>query len=129
MKRRLKFIGWTLAVFVILLFAGFLYVVNALIIKEPVPVSLALPADVTQPDSGLFVLGNNWFRKSESGLYELYLEGPAFERGVANGKLTRSLVQYQEKVFNDQIHELVPSERYRSALKVLIGWFNRNMDE
>jgi hypothetical protein len=116
-------------VLVTLLLAGLLYVLNALNIKEPVPASLALPAEITQPDSGLFVLGNNWFRKSESGLYELHLEGPAFERGVANGKLTRSLVQYQEKVFNDQIHDLVPSKRYLSVLKVLVGWFNRNMDE
>jgi isopenicillin-N N-acyltransferase like protein len=56
------------------------------------------------------------------------VEGDAFERGVAIGKLTKELVQYQEKVFNDQINKLVPSSFYRGFLKYFVGWFNRDLD-
>lgn len=96
--------------------------------EPPVPASLqSLEGRVTEPDSGLFVLGNNWFRRSESGLYELYVEGAPFERGVANGKLTHDLVQYQEEVFNRQIHQLVPSNAYLNILMYFVGWFNRDL--
>jgi predicted choloylglycine hydrolase len=84
---------------------------------------------VIQRDSGLFILDNNWFRKSESGLHELYVEGSPFERGVAIGALTKELVQYQEKVFNDQIHNMIPSHAYLKVLKYFVGWFNRALPE
>lgn len=79
--------------------------------------------------NGFYTLGNNWFRKSNSGLYELYVEGDAFERGVINGKLTHELVRRQEDHFNEQITKLVPSNFYRHFLKYFIGWFNRHLNE
>ena len=80
-------------------------------------------------DSGLFVYEQNWFRKSESGLYELYVEGDAVQRGLAMGALTQSLAHYQEKVFTDQINQMVPSAFYRKVLMYFIGWFNRDLDK
>lgn len=74
-------------------------------------------------------LGNNWLRKSESGLYEMYVEGDGFERGVVNGKLTKDLAEWQETVFIKQIKELVPSESYLSFLKYFVAYFNRNMPD
>ncbi len=73
--------------------------------------------------------GNNWLRKSESGLWEAYIEGKPFERGVAFGELTRDLLYFQEKVFFDQIRELVPSDNYLKVLKYFIAFFNRNLDK
>ncbi|NJM25078.1 MAG: hypothetical protein HC859_05805 [Bacteroidia bacterium] len=61
-------------------------------------------------------------------MYELYVEGESYERGVAAGKLTRELVQYQEEVFTNQIHQLVPSDFYLSILQLFVGWFNRDLD-
>jgi hypothetical protein len=84
---------------------------------------------IRQPDQGLFLLGNNWFRKSESGLYELYIEGDPYERGIANGRLTEELVHYQEQVFTDQIHRLVPNGFYLEMLKFFVGWFNRDLPD
>ncbi|WP_343701861.1 C45 family peptidase [Chitinophaga sp.] len=80
-------------------------------------------------DSTAFTLGNSWFRKSRSGLYEMYVEGKPFERGVVYGKLAQELVQRQEDHFTEQIGKMVPSKSYQHFLKYLIGWFNRHMDE
>ena len=42
--------------------------------------------------TALYYLGISDEVKSKSGLFELYVEGDAFERGVINGKLTKELV-------------------------------------
>jgi isopenicillin-N N-acyltransferase like protein len=81
----------------------------------------------TQVSENFFYLGDNWFRKSGSGLYELYVEGNDFERGVINGKLTKELVQRQEDHFSAQIEKMIPSNFYRHFLKYFIGWFNRHL--
>ena len=83
----------------------------------------------SEKSDGLITLNNNWFRKSRSGLFELYVEGRPFERGVVNGKLTRELIQLQEDYFNDQINKMVPSNFYRHFLKYVVGWFNRDLDK
>jgi isopenicillin-N N-acyltransferase-like protein len=75
-----------------------------------------------------YFVGNNWLRKSESGIWEMYIEGDPFERGVAFGKLTNELLSYQESVFVEQIKRLVPSHRYLSFLKYFTAWFDRNLD-
>jgi isopenicillin-N N-acyltransferase like protein len=76
-----------------------------------------------------YFVGNNWLRKSESGLWEMYIEGDPFDRGVAFGKLTSELLSYQESVFIGQIKKLVPSESYLKFLKYFTAWFDRNLDE
>jgi isopenicillin-N N-acyltransferase-like protein len=60
----------------------------------------------------VFFFGNSWLRKSESGLWEMVIEGDPFERGLAFGKLTEELLFYQETAFVEQIQELVPSPGY-----------------
>jgi isopenicillin-N N-acyltransferase-like protein len=82
-----------------------------------------------EPSPGFYTIKNNWFRKSKSGLYELYVEGEPFERGVVNGKLTKELVVRQEDYFTAQIAKMVPSAFYRSFLKYFVAWFNRNLDK
>jgi hypothetical protein len=80
------------------------------------------------PSANTYIYGHNWLRKSESGLWEAYIEGKPFERGVAFGKLTRELLYYQETSFIEQIRELVPSDAYLKVLKYFIAFFNRNLD-
>ncbi len=70
---------------------------------------------------------NNYLRRSESGLWELKVEGNGFERGEAIGKLSPELLHYQEKVFVDQIKEMIPSENYLKFLRYFIAIFNRNL--
>jgi tetratricopeptide (TPR) repeat protein len=76
-----------------------------------------------------YVYGNSWLRKSESGLWEAYIEGKPFDRGVAFGQLTRELLYYQETSFVEQIREIVPSENYLKVLKYFTAFFNRNLDK
>lgn len=76
-----------------------------------------------------YAYGNNWLRKSESGLWEAYIEGRPFDRGVAFGQLTRELLYYQETSFVEQIREIVPSENYLKLLKYFTAFFNRNLDK
>jgi isopenicillin-N N-acyltransferase like protein len=73
--------------------------------------------------------GKSWLRKSESGLWEAYIEGKPFERGVAFGQLTRELLYFQETSFVEQIREIVPSTGYLKLLKYFIAFFNRNLDK
>ena len=69
----------------------------------------------------------NYLRHSNSGLWELKVSGNAFQRGEAIGRLSSDLLYYQEKVFVDQIREIVPSDSYLKFLRFFIVLFNRNL--
>jgi isopenicillin-N N-acyltransferase like protein len=130
MKKFLKITAWVLSSLLLLLVVLIFYVRSVAAIEEPrVYLHGNLPRAVEEIDSGLFTVNKSWFRQSEKGLYELYVEGTSFQRGLEIGLLTKGLIQYQEEVFNEQIHRLVPSETYLEVLKYFVGWFNRDLDE
>ncbi|MCK6694896.1 MAG: C45 family peptidase [Thermoanaerobaculia bacterium] len=113
-----KILKWTAGIFLLLLLglAGYLYVVA--IMDPPQPADTACmnwQRDTLSPTC--YTIGNNWLRRGDSGLWELYVEGEPFQRGVANGKLTRELVIKQEDAFNEQINLMVPSGPHRHFLK------------
>lgn len=83
---------------------------------------------VQQQDS-VMRCGGSTLRWNPAGLWELTTGGDAVTRGAESGALLRDLMHYQEQVFVDQIHRIVPSDRYLSFLKVLITIFNRNLGE
>lgn len=126
---------WTRLFYVFLSFLGlliilFIYLYIVAIDHPPKPVDTSsLQLERSEPSPGFYTIKNNWFRKSESGLYELYVEGDAFERGTINGKLTMELVQRQEDHFSEQINKMVPSSFYRHFLRYFVAWFNRNLDD
>jgi isopenicillin-N N-acyltransferase like protein len=106
-----------------------LYVVLVSRIKPPHPKDRSSEQwQRTETDKGLFTIGPNWLRKNAHGLYELYVEGPAYTRGVANGKLTKELLATQEGYFRDQIVHMIPSQSWLKFLKYMVGFFNRNLD-
>lgn len=72
---------------------------------------------------------HNWLRRSQSGLWELYVEGDGYERGIANGMLTKELHAFQEDVFVDQIKILVPNINYLKFLKFFVAYFNRHLPD
>jgi isopenicillin-N N-acyltransferase-like protein len=117
-----------LGVLLLLLAVLILYVVRVARINPPnINNMQALQLQRTQLDTNCYTIGNNWFRKSKSGLYEMYIEGAPFERGVIYGKLSAELVKRQEDNFTEQIRKMVPSNIYQHFLKYFIGWFNRNL--
>jgi isopenicillin-N N-acyltransferase like protein len=71
--------------------------------------------------------GHNWLRKEQPGLWTLYIEGSPFERGLAAGQLTKTILFKQEKAVVDQIHQIVPSSFYIHFVKYLISGFNLNL--
>lgn len=119
-----------LAVLVTVIFTLAIYLVAVAVDYPPDPAdqsSLKLQRRQLAPDA--YTIGNNWFRKSKSGLYEMYVEGKPFERGVVNGKLSRELVVNQEVYFTNQIKRIIPSQFYLSFLKYFVAWFNRDLDK
>jgi len=129
-SRAVRLILWILGVATVLVVLLMIYTRAVSTVSPPTSVNLQdTSAVVNEPVPGLRTLGNNWFRRSESGLYELYVEGDPFERGLANGKLTRALVQYQEEVFTAQIHRLVTNDMYLGVLRYFVGWFNRDLPD
>lgn len=114
--------------FLLLILILVIYVVSVSHIDPPqIADKSALQLQRKQIDTSCYTIGNNWFRKSNSGLYEMYIEGKPFERGVIYGKLSAELVKRQEDNFVDQIKKMIPSQSYLHFLKYFVGWFNRNL--
>ena len=133
MLRKNKFwrrVLWVIGSFFLLLFILFMYLFWVSRISPPQIADMSpLQWQRIQPDSGLYTIRNNWLRKSNSGLYEMYVEGSPFERGVVNGKLSKELVVSQEDYFSEQINRMIPSKFYLHFLKYFVGWFNRKLDK
>lgn len=123
-----KILLGTVGVLALLLLVLFFYLVS--VSKLDPPVIANRSADELQRtvvSDSFYYLNDNWFRLSESGLYEMYVEGAPYERGVVNGKLSKELVQRQEDHFSAQIEKMIPSRFYRHFLKYFIGFFNRDL--
>ncbi len=78
-------------------------------------------------NDSLYSIGKNSLLKNKFGIWELYVEGDALERGIINGSLTRELMQKQEVAFMNKLESLVPSGGYQNFLRKMIGWFNRKI--
>lgn len=133
MLKRKKFwkrVMIVLGSFSLLLVIGIIYLVSVAMVDPPAT-KKANAETLKRIDhgNGLYTINNNWLRKSNSGLYELYVEGDPYEMGIINGKLSKELVENQEKHFNDRINNMIPSTFYKHFLKYFIGWFNRDLDE
>jgi len=124
-KRLLKYTGITLLTILLVLTTWIWYLYSTADMLAPSAEYAAWtpsrPASGPGPGSQL--------RQSESGLWELYVEGNAFQRGEAIGHLSKDLLYYQEKVFVDQIREIIPSDNYLKFLRFFIILFNRNLEE
>ncbi len=125
-----KWLLYSIGVLGLILLCGFAYVVY--VSKTDPPVVADRSSVKWQREdhgNGFYTLGNNWLKKSRSGLFELYVEGDSFERGVVNGKLSKELLVSQEDYFSAQISKMIPSTFYLHFLKYVIGWFNRDLDK
>lgn len=125
-KGLLYFIGFLLLMFLIL---G-IYVYRIADIKPPeikdVP---AMQWPMVQDSAGLTSVGANVLKQNQFGLYEMYLEGDAYTRGVVYGRLARKLIHDQELAFTNEIQRMIPSKRYLKFLKYVVGFMNRNLSD
>lgn len=64
---------------------------------------------------------------NEYGLWEMRIAGNPIDRGAAYGLMNSKLLENQESVFVEQIHQMIPSEYWVEFLHKLILIFNRNM--
>lgn len=130
MRKLLKVLGYSLLVLGALLFVLYAWVKWGLAPELPKPADTsALELQREKVGENYYRVGNNWLRKTPNGLWEEYVEGDAFERGVITGKLEKELLYTQELAFVDQIHRLVPNDNYLSFLGLFTRVFNRNLEE
>lgn len=128
MKRLLKTLGYIFLVLAVLALGFFVYVKWGIAPIEPqIADKHVLGLQRQQLGENFYKIGNNWLRKSDSGLWEEYVEGAPFDRGVIAGKLTQELSYDQEAAFVEQIHKLVPNNKYLHLLGYLTRIFNRNL--
>ncbi len=67
---------------------------------------------------------SQWIGKEKYGVNQLVLTGGAFERGLAAGKATASLLFRQEKELTDQLRDFLPSRLARDVFFIgVIRWF------
>ncbi|MBF7092700.1 acyl-CoA--6-aminopenicillanic acid acyl-transferase [Flavobacterium sp. ALJ2] len=85
-----------------------------------------LPIIKKQSDS-VFSSGNNFLLKNPQGLWELYIEGDAYQIGLNSGALTDSLLKKQERIFFSKIQDIVPSKFKQNMLRNFLKWYNRKL--
>lgn len=76
-----------------------------------------------------FTVDNCWLKKNDKGIWEMYLEGEPYERGLIYGVLAKELMEKQEIHFVNQINEIVPNRFFLFFLKMFVAWFNSDLDE
>lgn len=124
-----KILKYSLVTVLVLIITGIIYVSSIIGVLPPTPKETdCLNLERKKIDTNCYTIGNNWIRKNNNGVWEMYVEGEAFERGVINGKLAKELVQKQEEAFAEQISKMIPSQFYRNFLKYFISIFNRNLE-
>ena len=129
-KKTLQYTGFLFLSLIVLLIAGISYLYFSADMQTPKHEQSMTTDKVIDIDSlHLRYYGDNFLRHSDSGLWELFVKGDAFQRGEAIGKLSSDLLHHQEKVFVDQIREIVPSDSYLKFLRFFIVLFNRNLGE
>lgn len=70
-----------------------------------------------------------FYRKNSLGLWEAYIDGDPYRRGVVLGQMAVDQVHAQEEHFIAQIRRLVPSALLLRTLKYGVSFFNRNMND
>jgi isopenicillin-N N-acyltransferase-like protein len=88
-----------------------------------------VPYENSFKQEGYDYYGRNFFGQNEHGIWEAYIEGAPYERGVIFGQLAEKQIVSQEVSFIAQIQKLIPSESFLKTLKYGVVWFNRDLPE
>jgi len=71
---------------------------------------------------------HGWYQRNNLGLWEAYIEGEPYQRGLALGMMAQTQVREQEEHFVAQIKRLVPGSLLLRSLRYGVAWFNRNLN-
>lgn len=125
-----KIIKYFFISLLVLITAFVVYFFQAIKIDSPIIASNAeYETERKVLGENFYGIKNNRLRKNSYGLWELYVEGAAYERGFYNGILTAELGKKQEEAFVEQLGKMIPSRSYLNFLKYFTSWFNRDMDK
>lgn len=128
-RKAIKYTGVTIVLLIVALAATVGYLYSSADMKTP-QYEILVPDTLIRKDTlDTRYYAGSCMRHSNSGLWEMFISGNAIRRGEAIGKLSPDLLYHQEKVFVDQIREIIPSERYLKFLRFFIVLFNRNLGE
>ena len=129
LKIILKWLSISVLLLFVILVAGSYILYATADMKQPDLDEKSLTEKPLYLSDSLRTYGNNSLLLNKQGLWELYVHGKPFERGVAIGKMSEDLLYYQEKVFVDEIKNIIPSEKYLKFLRYFLIIFTRNLGE
>ncbi len=121
-------VGLPVAMLLIIFIAGIIMYHTADFLPPETDIDLSNYALTVESDS-LIRCDDGCFYINKYGLIETRITGTPAERGVIYGLMNRDMLKYQEDVFVNQIHEIIPSEWWVEFLHKVIIIFNKDMAE
>ncbi|WP_040496681.1 C45 family autoproteolytic acyltransferase/hydolase [Fulvivirga imtechensis] len=126
MKKKLKIGLGILLLLVVLVVATYYLKVR---IEPPLQVQV-VSTNVIQKAAQFYESENgSWLRKNDKSVWEMSINGTPYERGMAFGALAEQLQMEKEAAFVGEIKNRIPSDAYLGFLKLIVGWFNRDLDD
>lgn len=120
-----KFLSFTFLV------AGIAFAVFIWCVKLPTPKITSTKTVESykriQVGTNHYKVDNCWLKKNKNGIWEMYLEGTPYERGLIYGVLAKELMEKQEVHFVAQIKEIIPNAFFLQVLKGFVAWFNKDI--
>jgi hypothetical protein len=110
-NKRFRFFKFSLKLIGILLFCFIVYFVWDIRMPTP-PINERFSLEQyerIEVAPNHFVVGNCWLKKNDYGIWEMYIEGEPYERGLIYGVLAKELMEKQEVHFVNQINEIIPN--------------------
>jgi len=124
-SRKLK----TLLIVIIILIFLFVLFIKSIVITPPKVNETLYNFNTLTLNDSLTTCNNSWLKHNKFDLWELYVKGKPYERGLKTGILTKKLIKEQESAFVNQIDKMIPSRAYLSVLKYIIAFANRNLNK
>lgn len=121
-------VGLPVAMLLIIFIAGIIMYHTADFLPPETDIDPSNYALTVESDS-LIRCDDGCFYINKYGLIETRITGNPIERGVIYGLMNRDMLKYQEDVFVNQIHEIIPSECWVKFLHKVIIIFNKDMAE
>lgn len=128
MKKLWKYTKRTLLVILVLIIGVSIYLFFAIQISTPqVDETILEKYQREKISENYYQVDDSWMKKNKHGIWEVYIQGSDFERGIKYGMLTKELMEKQEVHFVGQVESLVPNSTFRFFLKVMVAYFNKDI--